>query len=278
MGTLLPVVAPRHRPVATEPFRLTGGPPWDPNPEQVPLPRFGSYRLMEALAMIELVNVSKSFSDGAYKHVILRDASVTFPQGKISSIVGRSGLGKSTILKLIFGVESVNSGSILVDGTDVVSASPSVIRDLRRSTIGYVFQTFNLVNALTVEENILLPRFFSQHDPGMMELDYLLKVLDLPKPILKQNVSTISGGEKQRVAIARALINNPTVLLADEPTGNLDLNNERRVIELFRRINDEMGIAIISVTHSHAVAEGADMLFSIIEGDIRQISLDDFLV
>lgn len=228
--------------------------------------------------MIELVNVSKSFSDGAYKHVILRDASVMFPQGKISSIVGRSGLGKSTILKLIFGIESVDSGSILVDGTDVVSASSSVIRDLRRSTIGYVFQTFNLVNALTVEENILLPRFFSQHDPGMMELDYLLKVLDLPKPILKQNVSTISGGEKQRVAIARALINNPTVLLADEPTGNLDLNNERRVIELFRRINDEMGITIISVTHSHAVAEGADMLFSIIEGDIRQISLDDFLV
>lgn len=111
--------------------------------------------------MIELVNVSKSFSDGAYTHVILRDASVTFPQGKISSIVGRSGLGKSTILKLIFGVESVDSGSILVDGTDVVSASSSVIRDLRRSTIGYVFQTFNLVNALTVEENILLPRFFS---------------------------------------------------------------------------------------------------------------------
>ena len=228
--------------------------------------------------MIELVNVSKSFSDGAYKHVILRDASVMFPQGKISSIVGRSGLGKSTILKLIFGVESVDNGSILVDGTDVVSASPSVIRDLRRSTIGYVFQTFNLVNALTVEENILLPRFFSQHDTGMMGLDHLLKILDLPKSILGQNVSTISGGEKQRVAIARALINNPTVLLADEPTGNLDLNNERRVIELFRRINDEMGIAIISVTHSHAVAEGADMLFSIIEGDIRQISLDDFLV
>ena len=111
--------------------------------------------------MVELVNVSKAFSDGAHKHVILRDATVTFPQGKISSIVGRSGLGKSTILKLIFGVESVDSGSILVDGTNVVSASPSVIRDLRRSTIGYVFQTFNLVNALTVEENILLPRFFS---------------------------------------------------------------------------------------------------------------------
>lgn len=211
--------------------------------------------------MIKFNNVSKCFEDGNEKKIILNNTSIMIPDKKISGIIGRSGLGKSTVLKMILGLIKPDTGYIEIDGLKVDADDSDIMEKLRRDVTGSVFQNFNMIHSLTVEENILLPTFF--YEKGCPKLNELLDILGLPKSILKQSVSTISGGEKQRVAIARALINQPKVLLADEPTGNLDLKNENVVIDLFKTINKELGITILVVTHSKNMAMNMDELFTI---------------
>lgn len=211
--------------------------------------------------MIKFNNVSKYFDDGSEKRIILNKSSIVFDEKKISGIIGRSGLGKSTVLKMILGLIKTDEGSIDINGIKVDPNDSKNIELLRREVIGSVFQNFNLISSLTVEENILLPTCFYCGEKN--NIDYLIDLLCLSKNILKQNVNTISGGEKQRVAIARALINNPKVLLADEPTGNLDLKNENIVIDLFKNISKELGLTILVVTHSQNMARNVDKLYTI---------------
>lgn len=211
--------------------------------------------------MIKLENVSKYFDDGSEKKIILEKTNMIIPEKKISGIIGRSGLGKSTVLKMILGLVEPDEGKIEIDGCVVDSKNQKTMEELRRSVTGTVFQNFNLIQSLSVEENILLPTYF--YENAKSKLDNLLDLLGLPKSILKQNVNTISGGERQRVAIARALVNQPKVLLADEPTGNLDLKNENIVIDLFKNINKELGITILVVTHSKNMSMNMDHLFTI---------------
>lgn len=211
--------------------------------------------------MIEFKGVTKYFIDGNNKKFILSNASVSFKQGEKIAIVGRSGLGKTTILKLLLGIESVDDGEIEIDGIKVTDYMEKDLLRFRREVVGCVFQNFNLISNLTVEENIMLPTYF--YNNNKIKIERLLDEVDLPRSILSQNINTLSGGEKQRVSIARALINSPKLLVADEPTGNLDTENEDKVIKLFKRINEDLNLSIITVTHSDKVAENMDKIYTL---------------
>lgn len=217
--------------------------------------------------MIKLVNVTKCFSDGSNVRYIFKNCNFEFKKGSTTAIVGRSGLGKTTLVKLILGITSLNEGDILVCGSSILDMKN--LSKVRRRNIGCVFQNFNLISGFTVKENILLPRYFFEN--GENTINEICNTLGLSKEILSKSIDKISGGEKQRVALARALINNPEILIADEPTGNLDAANEQNIIELLKRINEELGITIITVTHSDKVANSMQSICTVVDGKIEYV-------
>ncbi len=217
--------------------------------------------------MIKLVNVTKCFSDGSNVRYIFKNCNFEFKKGSTTAIVGRSGLGKTTLVKLILGITSLNEGDILVCGSSILDMKN--LSKVRRRNIGCVFQNFNLISGFTVKENILLPRYFFEN--GENNINEICNTLDLSKEMLSKSIDKISGGEKQRVALARALINNPEILIADEPTGNLDAANEQNIIELLKRINEELGITIITVTHSDKVANSMQSICTVVDGKIEYV-------
>lgn len=217
--------------------------------------------------MIKLVNVTKCFSDGSNVRYIFKNCNFEFKKGSTTAIVGRSGLGKTTLVKLILGITSLNEGDILVCGSSILDMKN--LSKVRRRNIGCVFQNFNLISGFTVKENILLPRYFFEN--GENTINEICNTLGLSKEILSKSIDKISGGEKQRVALARALINNPEILIADEPTGNLDAANEQNIIELLKRINEELGITIIIVTHSDKVANSMQSICTVVDGKIEYV-------
>ena len=217
--------------------------------------------------MIKLVNVTKCFSDGSNVRYIFKNCNFEFKKGSTTAIVGRSGLGKTTLVKLILGITSLNEGDILVCGSSILDMKN--LSKVRRRNIGCVFQNFNLISGFTVKENILLPRYFFEN--GENNINEICNTLGLSKEILSKSIDKISGGEKQRVALARALINNPEILIADEPTGNLDADNEQNIIELLKRINEELGITIITATHSDKVANSMQSICTVVDGKIEYV-------
>ena len=217
--------------------------------------------------MIKLVNVTKCFSDGSNVRYIFKNCNFEFKKGSTTAIVGRSGLGKPTLVKLILGITSLNEGDILVCGSSILDMKN--LSKVRRRNIGCVFQNFNLISGFTVKENILLPRYFFEN--GENNINEICNTLGLSKEMLSKSIDKISGGEKQRVALARALINNPEILIADEPTGNLDAANEQNIIELLKRINEELGITIITVTHSNKVANSMQSICTVVDGKIEYV-------
>lgn len=217
--------------------------------------------------MIKLVNVTKCFSDGSNVRYIFKNCNFEFKKGSTTAIVGRSGLGKTTLVKLILGITSLNEGDILVCGSSILDMKN--LSKVRRRNIGCVFQNFNLISGFTVKENILLPRNFFEN--GENNINEICNTLGLSKEMLSKSIDKISGGEKQRVALARALINNPEILIADEPTGNLDAANEQNIIELLKRINEELGITIIIVTHSDKVANSMQSICTVVDGKIEYV-------
>lgn len=217
--------------------------------------------------MIKLVNVTKCFSDGSNVRYIFKNCNFEFKKGSTTAIVGRSGLGKTTLVKLILGITSLNEGDILVCGSSILDMKN--LSKVRRRNIGCVFQNFNLISGFTVKENILLPRYFFEN--GENNINEICNTLGLSKEMLSKSIDKISGGEKQRVALARALINNPEILIADEPTGNLDAANEKNIIELLKRINEELGITIITVTHSDKVANSMQSICTVVDGKIEYV-------
>ncbi|AFJ25672.1 ABC transporter ATP-binding protein [Streptococcus parasanguinis FW213] len=221
----------------------------------------------EGEIMIKLVNVTKCFSDGSNVRYIFKNCNFEFKKGSTTAIVGRSGLGKTTLVKLILGITSLNEGDILVCGSSVLDMKN--LSKVRRRNIGCVFQNFNLISGFTVKENILLPRYFFEN--GENNINEICNTLGLSKEMLSKSIDKISGGEKQRVALARALINNPEILIADEPTGNLDADNEQNIIELLKRINEELGITIITVTHSDKVANSMQSICTVVDGKIEYV-------
>lgn len=217
--------------------------------------------------MIKLVNVTKCFSDGSDVRYIFKNCNFEFKKGSTTAIVGRSGLGKTTLVKLILGITSLNEGDILVCSSSILDMKN--LSKVRRRNIGCVFQNFNLISGFTVKENILLPRYFFEN--GENNINEICNTLGLSKEMLSKSIDKISGGEKQRVALARALINNPEILIADEPTGNLDAANEQNIIELLKRINEELGITIITVTHSDKVANSMQSICTVVDGKIEYV-------
>jgi len=197
----------------------------------------------------------------------LDDVSFSVEKGEFVAITGTSGSGKSTLMHLIGGVDTPTGGTVYVDGIDVFSQSRKQLAEYRRRKVGLIYQFYNLIPMLNVRENILLPIELDRKTPDAQKLKYILKMLGLDEKI-SSYPHHLSGGQQQRVAIARALMTEPTLLLADEPTGNLDSQNSAEIMRLLRKSNQELGQTILIVTHDEKVAAQADRVIEFLDGKI----------
>lgn len=207
-------------------------------------------------AILKVENVSKTFGKGEAMSKVLDNVSLEIHKGEFASLMGASGSGKSTLLYLIGGLDTDYEGNIYIGGRKMTGMKESEMSALRLAKIGFIFQFYNLVQNLSVEDNILLPiKMAKKNVPGYREkLEEILEITGLTEK-RKQKPSQLSGGQQQRVSIARAVLSEPEILLADEPTGNLDSKTTVEIMELFKRINQEKGITLLQVTHSQETAE-----------------------
>jgi putative ABC transport system ATP-binding protein len=217
--------------------------------------------------MIELYNVSKQVPSGGGTLTILHSLDLTIADGEFVSVVGPSGSGKSTLLGLIAGLDSTSSGDIRIDGQSITRMSEDALAELRRDKIGIVFQSFHLIPSLTALENIQVPIEIAGIRGARKRTMELLEDVDLVARA-HHYPSQLSGGEQQRVAIARAFANNPSILLADEPTGNLDSKNGRHVFDLMIEMNRRRNATLVLVTHDHDLAAQADRRISLRDGRV----------
>ena len=217
--------------------------------------------------MIELRSVSKTVTSGDHQLTILHPISLTVPHGQRLAILGPSGSGKSTLLGLVAGLDSPSSGSVIIDGVDITALSEDALAKLRGEKIGFVFQSFHLSPSLTAMENILVPMEIAGRRDAAVRARALLEEVGLSDRG-HHYPSQLSGGEQQRVAIARALSNEPAIILADEPTGNLDSTTGRTVIDLLLSINKTRGTTVIVVTHDPDIASMADARISLRDGRV----------
>jgi len=222
------------------------------------------------VTFIQITNLSKTYRKGKLEIPALKEASCEFKQGSYVSIVGKSGSGKSTLLNLIGGLDRASSGSIIFDGNDLHQLNKAEMANHRRFSVGMIFQSFNLVQSRNALENVELALTFGGMARGKRKAraTELLTKVGLGER-LTHVPDELSGGETQRVAIARALANNPKVLLADEPTGNLDSETSKEIIELLTDLNKNQGITVIMVTHDLETAEKvSDLILKLKDGEI----------
>lgn len=211
------------------------------------------------MALIELRNIAKIYDLGEVKVRALRGASLSIEQGEYVALVGPSGSGKSTMMNTLGCLDRPTHGSYLLGGEEVATMSMDERARVRNRRIGFVFQNFNLLARTSAVENVELPLLYSHRLSARERRDRAVEVLKLVGlgDRLDHHPGQLSGGQQQRVAIARALVNRPSILMGDEPTGNLDSRTSREVIGLFRKLNEEQGLTVILVTHDHAVARHA---------------------
>jgi putative ABC transport system ATP-binding protein len=213
-----------------------------------------------------LRDVTKSYGEGAGKSQVLRGVSFDIEKGELIALVGQSGSGKSTLLNIIGGLDQPDAGEVEVLGIDALRASDSVRAKMRNESIGFVFQAFNLLDHLSVLENVTLPSSFSRNSKDINGRGReALRRVGL-SDFAKRRPSELSGGQKQRVAIARALFNSPSLLLCDEPTGNLDSETGREVIDFFRELNAKDGVTLLIVTHERRVSSVAKRVIAMKDG------------
>jgi putative ABC transport system ATP-binding protein len=215
--------------------------------------------------MIELRGVSKTVQSGDRPLTILHPIDLAVPAGQCLAIVGPSGSGKSTLLGLIAGLDAPSSGRILIDGTDITTLDEDALARLRGEKIGFVFQFFHLVPSLTALENILIPMEIAGRRDAHYRAQLLLDEVGL-RDRGHHYPSQLSGGEQQRIAIARALANDPPLILADEPTGNLDSTNGRHILDLLLQVRRARGVTLVLVTHDHSIAAVADVQLTLRDG------------
>lgn len=217
--------------------------------------------------ILEVKNLSKIYGKGDTLVKAVDDVSFSVEQGEFVAIIGPSGSGKSTLLHIIGGVDVPTSGSVIIDGTDITKLNETALSIFRRRQVGLVYQFYNLIPILTVEENLTLPLLLDSRKPNKEQVDYLVKNLGL-EDRLKYLPNQLSGGQQQRVSIGRALANNPAIVLADEPTGNLDSENSREIVNLLRKFNREHNQTVIIITHDERIAQAADRVIAIEDGKI----------
>lgn len=217
--------------------------------------------------ILRIEHLSKIYGKGENQVKAVDDVSFSIPKGQFVAIVGPSGSGKSTLLHILGGVDVPTSGSVIVDGTDISSLNETALAIFRRRQIGLIYQFYNLIPVLSVEENITLPILLDGKRVDQIALDELLKNLSLEER-KKHLPNQLSGGQQQRVSIGRALMNNPAIILADEPTGNLDSKNSEEIIELLRYFNKTLNQTVIIITHDDRIALGADRIIAIEDGKI----------
>lgn len=220
--------------------------------------------------MIELTEVSKTYRRGSVEIQALRSINLEIAAGEFVAISGKSGCGKSTLLHIIGALEPPSSGQVVVDGRDLAELTDQELTLFRRDRVGVVFQSFNLLPLLTLEENVALPRVLQDisYSRAREEAGLWLKEVELTHR-RSHKPHQVSGGEMQRAAIARALINRPAVLLADEPTGNLDSTTAAQILELFGRLHRDWGQTVVLVSHAAEVAAYADRVLAMQDGSLR---------
>lgn len=218
---------------------------------------------------IKTVNLIKEFGEKDNTVRVLDDIDIEIKDGEFVSLMGPSGSGKSTLLYLVGGLDKPTKGKVLINGKDISKLSDNEMSKLRRRNIGFVFQFYNLVQNLTVEENIMLPVVMNgEKESNYKErLDYILKTIGLEDK-RKSLPKELSGGQQQRVSIARAVILNPSIIFVDEPIGNLDSKSGKEVMELFKKINEEEHITILQVTHSEESAKYGNRIIRLKDGKI----------
>jgi len=212
--------------------------------------------------LLEVKSISKTYGSGETAVHALKKVSFSIPKGEFVAVVGESGSGKSTLLNMLGALDTPTSGKVIIDGKDTFSMKEHNLTVFRRRNIGFIFQAFNLIPELTVEQNIIFPVLLDYQKPNKKYLEELLHVLNLEKR-RHHLPSQLSGGQQQRVAIGRALITRPSLILADEPTGNLDEDTQDEIMEIFKGLAYEEQKCIILVTHSPVVASLADEVYAL---------------
>ncbi len=215
--------------------------------------------------LLEVKTISKTYGSGEAAVHALKDVSFSVPKGEFVAVIGESGSGKSTLLNMIGALDTPTSGKVFIDGKDIFSMKERQLTIFRRRNIGFIFQAFNLIPELTVEQNIVFPVLLDYQKPNNKYLEELLAVLNL-KERRNHLPSQLSGGQQQRVAIGRALITRPSLILADEPTGNLDTHNSSEVIALLKEASKKYEQTIVMITHNRSIAQTADRVLQVSDG------------
>lgn len=221
------------------------------------------------MKILETQNLCKTYGKGDVMVRALDNVSFSVEKGEFVAIVGPSGSGKSTLLHILGGVDTATSGSVIIDKTDISTLDETALAIFRRRQIGLIYQFYNLIPILTVEENLTLPLLLDGRKPDQAKVNNIIQKLGLSNR-MNHLPNQLSGGQQQRVAIGRALINNPALLLADEPTGNLDSENSREIISLLRSFNKEFNQTVIMITNDERIALSADRIIAIEDGRITR--------
>ena len=220
--------------------------------------------------LLEVNNICKTYGSGETAVHALKKVSFSVPKGEYVAIVGESGSGKSTLLNMIGALDTPTSGKVVIGGKEIFSMNDNRLTVFRRRNIGFIFQAFNLIPELTVEQNIIFPVLLDYQKPDRKYLEELLTVLNL-KERRNHLPSQLSGGQQQRVAIGRALITRPSLILADEPTGNLDTQNSSEVIALLKGASRKYEQTIIMITHNRSIAQSADRILQVSDGVLTDL-------
>ena len=222
------------------------------------------------MSLLEVNNICKTYGSGETAVHALKKVSFSVPKGEYVAIVGESGSGKSTLLNMIGALDTPTSGKVVIGGKEIFSMNDNRLTVFRRRNIGFIFQAFNLIPELTVEQNIIFPVLLDYQKPDRKYLEELLTVLNL-KERRNHLPSQLSGGQQQRVAIGRALITRPSLILADEPTGNLDTQNSSEVIALLKEASRKYEQTIIMITHNRSIAQSADRILQVSDGVLTDL-------
>lgn len=215
--------------------------------------------------LLEVKSVCKTYGSGETAVQALKNVSFSVPKGEFVAVVGESGSGKSTLLNTLGALDTPTSGKVYIDGKDIFSMRERKLTVFRRRNIGFIFQAFNLIPELTVEQNMIFPVLLDYQKPNKKYLEELLTVLNL-KERRNHLPNQLSGGQQQRVAIGRALLTRPSLILADEPTGNLDSQNSSEVIALLKEASKKYAQTIIMITHNRSIAQIADRVLQVSDG------------